>query len=323
MNLIRTRRVGVLALSVVAAIAVPAHAQTYPSKLVRIIAPFAPGGGTDFIARVTAQKLSEAFGQQFVVDNRPGAGGSLGAELGTKAPADGYTFTLVAGSYAVNPALYKIAFDPVNDITPVIQLSQGPFVIMAHPSLPVKNVKELIALAKAKPGELLYASSGQGGIAHLATELFCDMAGIKMIHVPYKGTGPALTDTIGGQTQLVWGSVAVSVQHAKSGRLRAVAVSTPQRIDALPSVPTVSESGLKGYELILWHGLIGPKNLPPAIVSRVNSELNKILTNKDMQDKLAGDGVSAAGGTPEQFGSLIKRDIETWQRVVKKAGIKL
>lgn len=323
MNSIGPGRAGMLALVVTTAYALPAQAQNYPTKLVRIIAPFAPGGGTDFIARVTAQKLTEVFGQQFVVDNRPGAGGTLGAELGAKAPADGYTFTLVAGSYAANPSLYKIAFDPINDITPVIQLSQGPFVIMAHPSLPVKNVKELIALAKAKPGDLLYASSGQGGIVHLATELFCDMAGIKMIHVPYKGTGPALTDTIGGQTQLIWGSVSVSVQHAKSGRLRAIAVSTPQRIDALPSVPTVSESGLKGYELILWHGLIGPKNLPQAIVGRVNGELNKILTNKDMQEKLAGDGVSAAGGTPEQFGSLIKRDIETWQRVVKKAGIKL
>jgi tripartite-type tricarboxylate transporter receptor subunit TctC len=319
------RPYGAIALTLCAGavIALPAHAQNYPTKLVRIIAPFAPGGGTDFIARVTAQKLTEAFGQQFIVDNRPGAGGTLGAELGSKAPADGYTYTLIAGSYAANPSLYKIAFDPVNDITPVIQLSQGPFVIMAHPSLPVKNVKELIALAKSKPGDLLYASSGQGGIVHLATELFCDMAGIKMIHVPYKGTGPAMTDTIGGQTQLIWGSVAVSIQHAKSGRLRALAVSTSQRIEALPNVPTVTESGLKGYELILWHGLIGPKNLPPAIAGRVNAELNKILKNKDMQDKLAGDGVSAAGGTPEQFGSLIKRDIETWQRVVKKAGIKL
>jgi len=317
------RWIAVLAVSIASATPSLTTAQSYPTKPVRIIAPFAPGGGTDFIARVTAQKLSEALGQQFIVDNRPGAGGTLGAEVGAKAPGDGYTYTLVAGSYAVNPSLYKINFDPVNDITPVIQLSQGPFVIMAHPSLPVRTVKELVALAKKKPGELTYASSGQGGIAHLATELFCELAGVKMLHIPYKGTGPALTDTIGGQTQLIWGSVSVSVQHAKTGRLRPIAVSTAQRIDALPAVPTVRESGLPAYELILWHGLIAPKGLPQNILGRVNGELNTILKNKDMQDKLAGDGVTAAGGSPEQFGGLIKRDIETWKRVVQKAGIKL
>jgi tripartite-type tricarboxylate transporter receptor subunit TctC len=298
-------------------------AQDYPSKPVRIIAPFAPGGGTDFIARVAAQKLTEAFGRQFLVDNRPGAGGTIGAEVGAKAAADGYTFTIISGSYSVNPSLYKLAFDPVNDITPVIQLSQGPFVIMSHPSLPVRTVKELVALAKSKPSELLYASAGQGTIAHLATEYFAELAGIKMTHVPYKGTGPAMTDTIGGQTQLIWGSVAVSVPHAKSGRLRPIAVSTPQRIEALPNVPTVAESGIKEYQLILWHGLIAPKNLPGPILGRVNGELNKILKVKDMQDKLAGDGVTAAGGTPEQFAEVIKRDMDIWRRVVQKAGVKL
>jgi tripartite-type tricarboxylate transporter receptor subunit TctC len=299
-----------------------ASAQNYPTKSVRIIAPFAPGGGTDFIARVAAQKLTEAMGQQFIVDNRPGAGGSLGAELGAKSPPDGYTFTLIAGSYSVNPALFKLAFDPVNDITPVIQLSQGPFLIVATPSLPVKTAKDIIALAKAKPGNLLYASSGQGSITHLATELFADMAGIKMTHVPYKGTGPAIVDTISGQTQLLWGSIAPSTPHVKSGKLKAIAVSTMKRVEAFPDVPTVNESGLKGYDVILWHGLIAPKNLPRPILERVNGELNKILKNKEMQDKLAGDGVSAAGGTPEQFGTLIKRDIDTWRRVVQKAGIK-
>ncbi|MGZ5091746.1 MAG: tripartite tricarboxylate transporter substrate binding protein [Burkholderiales bacterium] len=299
-----------------------ASAQNYPTKPVRIIAPFAPGGGTDFIARVAAQKLSEAMGQQFIVDNRPGAGGSLGAEIGAKSPPDGYTFTLIAGSYSVNPALFKLAFDPVNDITPVIQLSQGPFLIVATPSLPVKTAKDIIALAKAKPGNLLYASSGQGSITHLATELFADMAGIKMTHVPYKGTGPAIVDTISGQTQLLWGSIAPSTPHVKSGKLKAIAVSTMKRVEAFPDVPTVNESGLKGYDVVLWHGLIAPKNLPRPILDRVNGELNKILKNKEMQDKLAGDGVSAAGGTSEQFGTLIKRDIDTWRRVVQKAGIK-
>ena len=299
-----------------------AVAQTWPTKPVRIVAPFAPGGGTDFIARVAAQKLSEAMGQQFIVDNRPGAGGTLGAELGIKSPPDGYTFVLIAGSYAVNPSLFKLSFDPVNDITAVIQLSQGPFLVVVHPSLPVKNVKDLIALAKAKPGQLTFASSGAGSITQLATELFNDMAGIKMIHVPYKGTGPALTDTIGGQVQLMFGSVAAALPMMKSGRLRGIAVTTPKRIEAAPDIPTIAESGLKGYEVILWHGLIAPKGLSKPILDRVNGELNKIVKSKDMQEKLAGDGVSAAGGTPGQFLALIRKDIDLWRKVVQKAGVK-
>jgi tripartite-type tricarboxylate transporter receptor subunit TctC len=297
-------------------------AQTYPAKPVRIIAPFAPGGGTDFIARVAATKLTEALGHQVIVDNRPGAGGTLGAEIAIKSPPDGYTLLLSAGSYAVNPGLYKLSFDPVNDIAAIIQLSQGPLLVVVHPSLPVKNIKDLISLAKTKSGGLTYASSGQGSIIQLATELFDDMAGIKMVHVPYKGTGPAITDTIGGQTQVLFGSMAVTLPQTKNGRLKPVAVTTAKRNDALPNVPTVMESGLPGYEVVLWHGLIAPKNVPKPIIDRLNGELNKILKNKDMQDKLAGDGVSAAGGTPEQFAALIKKDIEVWRAVVKKAGVK-
>jgi tripartite-type tricarboxylate transporter receptor subunit TctC len=305
------------------ALAAPAVAQApYPSKPIRFVAPFAPGGGTDFISRIAAQKLTEALKQQVIVENRPGAGGTLGAEIGVKSPPDGYTLTVIAGSYAVNPSLYKLPYDPANDITPVIQFSQGPFVIVAHPSLPAKTAKELIAIAKAKPGQLLYATSGQGSITHLATELFAMMAGIKMTHIPYKGTGPALTDTIAGQTQLLWGSAAAAVPAVKGGRLKAIGVSTMQRIAALPDVPTVNESGLKGYDVILWHGLIGPKGLPRPIVDRVNAELNKAVKSKDMEEKLATDGVSSAGGTPEQFGALIKRDIDTWRKVVQKAGVK-
>jgi tripartite-type tricarboxylate transporter receptor subunit TctC len=322
-RLVKTTPLALVLVSACALAAIAgAQAQTYPTKSVRIIAPFAPGGGTDFIARVAAAKLSEAMGQQFIVDNRPGAGGSLGAELGAKAPPDGYTLTLIAGSYAVNPALFKLNFDSINDITPVIQLSQGPFLIVAHPALPIRTAKDLIALGKAKPNTLLYASSGQGSITHLATALFADMAGIKMIHIPYKGTGPAITDTISGQTQLLWGSIAPTTPHVKSGRLKAIAVSTMQRVEAFKDVPTVNESGLKGYDVILWHGLIAPKGLPRPILDRLNAELNKMLKAKDMQDRLAGDGVSAAGGTPEQFGVLIRKDIETWQRVVQKAGVK-
>jgi tripartite-type tricarboxylate transporter receptor subunit TctC len=315
-------RTAIVLLAVLSAAASPVSAQQWPAKPIRFIAPFAPGGGTDFIGRVAAAKLTEAVKQQVIVDNRPGAGGTLGAEIGAKAPPDGYTFTVIAGSYAANPALYKLAFDPVNDITAVIQFSQGPLLIVVHPSLPVKNIKDLIAISKAKKGGLSYASSGQGSIVHLATELFLRTAGIQAVHIPYKGTGPAITDTISGQTQMLWGSIAAVLPQVKNNRLKAVAVTTSKRIPALPDVPTVMESGVSGYEVILWHGLIGPKGLPKPIVDRVNGELNKALKAKDMEEKLAADGVSAAGGTPEQFAAIIKRDIEVWRKVVQQANIK-
>jgi tripartite-type tricarboxylate transporter receptor subunit TctC len=296
--------------------------QQWPAKSIRFVAPFAPGGGTDFIGRVAAQKLTEAVKQQVIVDNRPGAGGTLGAELGAKAPPDGYTFTVIAGSYAVNPAIYKLAFDPVNDIVPVIQFSQGPLLVVVNPALPIKSMKDMLALAKAKPNALSYASSGQGSIVHLATELFLYTAGIKAVHIPYKGTGPAITDTISGQTQFLFGSIAVVMPVVKQGRLRGVAVTTAKRLPALPDVPTLAESGVKDYDVVLWHGLVGPKGLPRPIVDRVNNELNKALKAKDMEDKLAADGVAPAGGTPEQFAATIKRDIDTWRKVVQVAGVK-
>ncbi len=299
-----------------------AHAQEYPSKPVRIVVPFAPGGGSDFIGRFIAQKLSERLGQQFIVDNRPGAGGNLGAEIALKSAPDGYTLLLIAGSYTVNPSLYKPTFDAVNDITPIIQLSQGPFIVAVHPSLPVKSLKELIDLAKKQPDKLSYASAGQGSITHLASELFLDMAKIKIVHIPYKGTGPALNDAIAGNVQLIFGSVATSLQYIKSGRLRGLGVTTSKRISAAPELPTVAEAGVPGYEVILWHGLIGPKAMPKAIVDRLNSEAGQILKSKAMEELLAADGVSPAGGTPEKFHATIKTDIERWRKVVQQAGIK-
>ena len=266
----------VLALSAACGMTI-ATAQSYPSKSIRLIVPFPPGGGSDIIARVSAQKLSAAVGQPVVVDNRPGAGGTLGIELGMKTPADGYTLMLAAGSYAVNPSIYKLSFDPVNDITPIIQLSQGPFLLAVHPSLPVKNVKELITLAKARPGQLSYASSGTGSGVHLASELFLERAGIRILGVPYKGTGPALNDTVAGHVQLLWGSVASTLPQVKAGRLRGVAVSTAKRIRAAPEIPAVEESGFKDYDVVLWHGLIAPKGLPTPVVSRINADLNNAL----------------------------------------------
>jgi tripartite-type tricarboxylate transporter receptor subunit TctC len=289
---------------------------------VRIVVPFAPGGGSDFIARFMAQRLTGGLGQQVIVENKPGAGGMLGIEQGVKSPADGYTLTLIASSYTVNPSIYKFSFDPVADITPIIQLSQGPLLVVVRPSLPVNSTQELIALAKAKPGQINFASSGQGSVIHMATELFQSMAGIKMNHIPYKGTGPALTDTIGGQTDVFFSSTATAVPHVQSGKLRALAVTSAKRIPALPSVPTVGESGVKGYEVVLWHGLIGPKGLPRPIVNRINSEATNALRLKETAQQLQNDGVSPAGGTPEQFLAQIKKEIVVWRKVAADAGVK-
>jgi tripartite-type tricarboxylate transporter receptor subunit TctC len=306
-----------------AATAGTSFAQTYPSKPVRIIAPFAPGGGTDFIARLIAQKLTERIGQQVIVENKPGAGGNLGAEFAVKSPPDGYTLLLIAGSYTVNPSLYRLSFDPVNDISPIVQLSQGPFVVAVHPSVPAKTLKELIDYARREPDKLSYASAGSGSITHLASELFMQMANIRVVHVPYKGTGPALNDTIAGNTQLIFGSVATTLQFIKSGRLRGLAVTTPQRIPAAPDLPTVAEAGVPGYEVVLWHGLVGPKGLPSAVVERINQAANDALKSKDVADLLATDGVAPAGGAPETFRALIKADIERWSKVVRQANIKI
>lgn len=299
-----------------------AHAQGYPSKPIRIIVPFAPGGGSDFIARFMAQKLTASIGTQVIVENKPGAGGVIGIEQGIKSPADGYTLVLIASSYTVNPSVYKISFDPVGDITPVVQMSQGPLLVVVHPSVPVKTAKDLIALAKAKPGEINFASPGQGSVIHMATEYFDSMAKIKMSHVPYKGTGPALTDTIAGQTQVLFSSTATSLPHVKSGKLKAIGVTTAKRIAALPDVPTVKESGLPGYEVILWHGLIGPKGMPKEAVAKISGEVNKILKLKETDEQLQGDGVAAAGGSPEQFGAIIKKEIDVWRKVAADAGVK-
>jgi len=306
-----------------ACFAFSAAAQTYPSKPVRIIVPFAPGGGSDFIARFTAQRLSGSFGSQVIVENKPGAGGLLGIEQGVKADADGYTFTLIASSYTVNPALYPLKYDPVNDITPVVQISQGPMLVVVNPKVPAKTAAELIKLAKAKPGTLNFASAGQGSITHMACELFAYMAGIKMNHIPYKGTGPALTDTISGQTDLFCTSTATALPHVKAGRLRALAVTTANRLAAEPNVPTLAESGVKGYDVALWHGLIGPKGMPKVAVDKMNAEVNKLLKSKETADQLQTDGVSPKGGTPAAFREQIRKEVALWKKTVAATGVKV
>jgi len=305
-----------------ALLALPAAAQTYPSKPVRIIVPFAPGGGSDFIARFTAQRLSGSFGSQVIVENKPGAGGLIGIEAGVKADPDGYTFTLIASSYTVNPALYPLKYDPVNDITPVVQISQGPMLVVVNPKVAAGTAKELIALAKAKPGTLNFASAGQGSITHMACELFAYMAGIKMNHIPYRGTGPALTDTIAGQTDLFCTSTATALPHVKAGRLRALAVTTANRLPAEPNVPTLAESGVKGYDVPIWHGLIAPKGVPKAAVDKMNAEVNKLLKVKEAGEQLQTDGVSPKGGTPEAFREQIRKEVELWKKTVAATGVK-
>jgi len=311
-----------LAAATLLAIAPTVSAQDYPTKPIRVIVPFAPGGGSDFIARFMAQRLSELLGKPFVIENKPGAGGNLGTEQGVRAAADGYTLTLIASSYTVNPAIHKLNFDPVNEVTPIIQLSRGPLLVLVNPSLGASTLQDLIAMAKKKPGEIMYASSGQGSIIHAATELFNLKAGIKMIHVPYRGTGPALTDTLAGQTQVFFSSAATALPHVQSGTLKALAVTTAKRLPALPNVPTVAEAGLPGYEVDLWHGLIAPKGLPRTIVDKINKAANESLTLKDTAEKLATDGVAPAGGTPEQFMATIRKEIDLWKKLAADGVIK-
>ena len=303
-------------------VANPAIAQKYPTKSIRLIVPFAPGGGTDIVARIIAQKVSEAVGQSVVVDNRAGAGGTIGAELAVRAAPDGYTLIMVSGSYGTNAALYKLPYDPVKDIQPIVMIGESGFVVALNPAVPIKSVKELVNYAKSNPDKLNYGSTGTGGITHLATELFDLMAGTKMTHIPYKGTGPALTALLGNQIQILFGSLPATAPYVKSGKLRGIGVTTAKRSNALPDIPTVSDT-VKGYEVVLWYGLFGPKGLPKDVVTIWNGAVAKALKTKDMQDRLAGDGIEPAGGPPEQFLNAIRRDVEKWKKVVKDAKITL
>ena len=300
-----------------------AQKSRYPDKPIRFVVPFAPGGGTDIIARAMAQKLSETFGQSVVVDNRGGAGGTIGAEIAAKSAPDGYTMIMVSGSYAVNAGLYKLPYDPLNGIDTVTLVGTSPFIVALNPSVPARSVKELIALAKAKPASINYASTGTGGITHMATELFRLMAGINIVHIPYKGTGPALNDVIGGQVQMIFGSILATLPHAKSGRLKGIAVSGLKRSEAAPEMPTVAESGLPGYEVTLWYGVWGPKGVPKEVVSRWNAELVKILKSPDMKTRLATQGLDAVGSTPREFHAHLKAEIAKWAKVIKDADVKV
>jgi len=303
--------------------ALPSSAQTYPAKAVRVVVPFAPGGGIDFMARIVSQRLQEELGQPFVVDNRPGAGGVVGSEVVATARPDGYTLLAVPISHAANVSLTKLSFDPVGDFAPIIHLASAPNVVLVHPSLPVKTIGEFTRLARQHPGQLSYASSGNGSSTHLAAELFRMLAKIDLLHVPYKGGGPALINLLGGQVSMYIGSLPASLPHVRSRRLKALAVTSAARANALPDVPTAIEAGIAGYEYVGWYGLLAPAGTPASVIERLNVETNKILRQAAIVEKLAADGAQPVGGTPAQFADHIRNEISKWAGVVKYARMRV
>jgi tripartite-type tricarboxylate transporter receptor subunit TctC len=302
--------------------AVPALANVYPAKPIKLIVPYVPGGGADIIGRHLGQSLTSTLGQPVIVENKGGAGGMIGTDAGLAARSDGYTLTLISSSYTVNPSLYKLKFDPVNDITPIVQVSRGPLLVVVNPAVPAKSISELVSYAKSKAGQLNYASSGQGSVLHLAAALFADMAGVQINHIPYKGGGAALTDLVAHQVDLYFAATASALPMVKAGKLRPLAVTSAERIPALPNIPTVAESGFKDYDVTLWYALIGPKGLPPEIVSRINAEVNKALAQQETVAKLELDGAAPAGGTPAELQAVLRKEVEMWRRIVTKLGVK-
>ena len=301
------------------------HAQSeagYPSKPIRMIVPSAPGSGPDIMARAIGQKLTEALGQAIVIDDKPGAGGIIGSVAAAKAPPDGYTLIMSnAGAHTVNPGLYaKLPYDPVKDFAPVTLVALAPNILIVHPTLPVRNVKELIALAKAKPGELTFGSGGNGSTAHLSGEMFKSMAGINIVHIPFKGSPAAVIGVIAGQIALAIPNIPPALPHVRSGKLKALAVTTAKRAAGVPDLPTVAESGLPGYEATAWFGVLAPAATPPQIIARLNAAIVKIAHAHEMQERLTAEGADAVGNTPEQFAQIIKNDIAKWAKVVKASG---
>ena len=312
----------VISLVLAAAVAAPVHAQNYPVRPVRVVVPYAAGGNTDFTARAISAKLTEVFGQQVIVDNRPGGATNIGADLVAKAPADGYMMLMAGASNAINMSLFaKPSYNTLRDFTPIILCVQGANVLTAHPSVPAKNLKELIAVARAQPGKLNFASSGNGSSNQMAGELLKVMAKINIVHVPYKGNAPALTDTMAGHVELMFSGVPLIVPHIQSGRLRAIGIGSLKRFPALPQVATFDESGLKGYEALTWFGLLAPIKVPREIIARWNAEVGKILASADIKERFLNDGLEPMGGSPEEFAKFIRAEIDKYAKVIKAAGV--
>ena len=300
-----------------------ACAQNYPSKPVRVVVSFPPGSGADIVARTVTPRLTEAFGQQFVVDNRAGASGNLGAEVAAHAVPDGYTLLFTPASVASSQALYaKLGYNLEKDLLPISMIASAPFVLVVHPSLPVKTVKDLIAMAKAKPGQLLYASTGNGGSPHLAMELFKMQAKIDIVHIPYKGTPPAVTDLIAGQVSMMFANTLSVLPYVNSGRLRALAISSAKRSAAAPALPTIAETGMPGFEATTWFGMLAPAGTPREILGRLTGEIRKVVQNKTVADALIAQGADPIGSTAEEFQARIRADIDKWARTIKAAGVR-
>jgi tripartite-type tricarboxylate transporter receptor subunit TctC len=299
-----------------------AQAQKYPSKPVRVIVGFAAGGGTDIAARVIAQKLADAFGNPFVVDNRPGAAGNLAADLIVKSPPDGYAILMANSTIAIPSLFVKLPFDVRKDFTPLSNIALGPSVLSVHPSLPARNVKGLIALARARPGELTYGSGGLGNITHLAMALLTSMANIKMVHAPYKGAAPSLVGLMSGDVQAVFSSIPAALPHVSSGRMRALGVSIAKRSNALPDVPTIAEAGLPGYYAASWYGLLLPAAAPRPVVDALSREVVAVMRVPDVREKMLAQGFEPVGDAPEEFSKFIREEISRWEEVVRNAGIK-
>lgn len=302
-----------------------ALAQAWPSKPIRILVPFPPGGGTDVIARETSQRVAAATGWTFIIDNKPGAGGNLGVDAAAKSPADGYTLVLgQTSNLAINPSLYaKMPYDSQKDLVPIVLVANAPLVMVTSASSPYRTLADAVKAAKAKPGHVNFASPGNGTVAHLTSELFQKAAGIQTQHVPYKGAAQALTDVISGQVELYMSSVPTLIGQIKQGKLRALAVTSANRVDDLPNVPTINESGYKGFDAVTWFGLLAPAGTPKDAVARVNAEFNKALKQPELAKRLSDEGADPAGGTPEQFAALIKEEIPRWGKVVKDSGAKI
>ncbi len=298
-----------------------AQAQTYPQKPVRIVVPFTAGGASDIIARMVAADWTDTFGHNVMVDNRGGAGTVLGTEIVARAPADGHTLLVNTPSFTINGGVRKLPYDSINDFAPVGLIAVTPLMLVTHPSLPVRNMKELIALAKSQPGQLIYASSGQGSPTHMGMELL-RFSGVRMTHVPYKGAAPALVDAVGGHVQLMQTSVIVAKPHTATGRLRAIAVTTARRTAAMPEVPTIAET-IPGYEVLNWWGLMAPAKTPGAVIDRLNAEIAKVMAKGANRERLSSEGVEAASGTPEMFATMLRNEIAKWGRVGKEIGLKL
>ena len=300
-----------------------AMAQTYPARPIRLIVPFPPGGGTDITARAVAQKLGESWGQTVVVDNRPGANGTIGVDIAAKSAPDGHTLTMISSSHAVNTSLYtRQPYDLLKDLTPITQATSQPYAFVINPSVPARSVKELIAVAKAKPGALNYGSSGTGGISHLAGALLGSLTGTTLVHIPYKGGAPATIDVISGQIQMLFGTLLLTGPHIKAGRLRVLAVTTPRRWPGTPDLPTMQEAGVPGFVITQWYGMLAPAKTPQPTVAKLNKEIARILHQPDVKEKLAADGADAVGNTPEQFGAHIKSEIAKYSKLVKQIGLK-